>query len=167
MDDQMDMMGDHDDDSFCKGAMDMNMDGFSSMFDDDPMCINFLFRTWTLDNRTKFAFACIGSCLMGLSVEFLTRSRRLLKEMPPADGAVMDTRRRHNACLLGLYAVQVIIGYAVMLVIMTYNVELFICTIMGLIIGHGFFNLNAPVLDSTDACCSYQDLPGSENGGTK
>ena len=78
----MDMTDDHDDDSFCKGAMDMNMDGFSSMFDDDPMCINFLFRTWTLDNRTKFAFACIGSCLMGLSVEFLTRSRRLLKEMP-------------------------------------------------------------------------------------
>ena len=163
------MNDDHDDNSFCKDdmPMDMNMHGFSSIFDDDTDCINFLFQTWTLDNRTKFAFACIGSCLMGLSVEFLTRSRRLLKNMPPADGDVMDTRRMHNARLLGLYAVQVIMGYAVMLVIMTYNVELFICTITGLVIGHGFFNLNAPVLDSTDACCSYQDLPASENRGTK
>ena len=59
----MDMTDDHDDDSFCKGAMDMNMDGFSSMFDDDPMCINFLFRTWARlfwESRSitlmKFAF---------------------------------------------------------------------------------------------------------------
>ena len=75
--DETDMAG--DDDVFCGPmSMDMSMQGFFSMFDDKPMCVNFLFRTWSLDTRTKFAFACLGSCAMGAAVELLTKNPSLL-----------------------------------------------------------------------------------------
>ena len=161
-DDMSDMpMGGDDDDSFCGGsmhmAMDMNMGGFSSIFDDDQPCTNFLFRTWTLDNPTKFAFGCLGAVAMGVATELLTKARRSAKAEPLHP--LLQTPLQQSACMLALYAVQVIMGYALMLVVMTYNAELFLCSIAGLVIGHGLFNLQAPVADKTDPCCQYDDLP--------
>lgn len=57
---------------------------------------------------------------------------------------------------------QVTIGYALMLVVMTYNAELFLCTIAGLVVGHAFFNMKAPVTGKPDPCCQYDD--GLEEG---
>ena len=44
-----------------------------------------------------------------------------------------------------------------MLVAMTYEVELFLMVVLGLALGHGLFNLNAPVLESAEACCMGHD----------
>ena len=39
-----------------------------------------------------------------------------------------------------MYGVNVCSGYLAMLVAMTYSVELFICIIVGLVLGHALFN---------------------------
>ena len=162
--DETDMAG--DDDVFCGPmSMDMNMQGFFSMFDDKPMCVNFLFRTWSLDTRTKFAFACLGSCAMGAAVELLTKTRRELRAAPlpqQQQQQQQQQQRKRSAAMLSLYGVQVVLGYALMLVIMTYNAELFLCGVAGLIIGHAAWNLDAPVAGKTDACCAYDDLPSGD-----
>ena len=140
-------------------SMDMNMGGVSSIFEKDQPCTNFLFRTWTLDTETKFAFACLGAAAMGVLVEFLTKARRSVR------AEQQQKPLMQNALLLFLFAVQVILSYALMLVVMTYNVELFFCSIAGVVIGHGCFNLQEAVASSTTHCCRDGGQAGGQAGG--
>ena len=50
------------------------------------------------------------------------------------------------------------LGYLAMLVAMTYSVELFLCVVAGLVIGHGVFNLGTPVGETVDPCCASQNI---------
>ena len=50
------------------------------------------------------------------------------------------------------------LGYLAMLVAMTYSVELFLCVVAGLVIGHGAFNLGTPVGETVDPCCASQNI---------
>jgi hypothetical protein len=62
---------------FCNGGMDMLMQGFESVNPSETkMCIILFFKAWTLNTRTKFAFACIGVAILGLSIEVLIALRR-------------------------------------------------------------------------------------------
>ena len=71
-----------------------------------------------------------------------------------------------------LFGVNIASGYFAMLVAMTYSVELFICMIIGLVLGHGIFNTGTILLcdydtidvnvvgsavgESVDPCCASQ-----------
>jgi len=48
---------------------------------------------------------------------------------------------------------QVALGYALMLIAMTYQGELFIAVVVGLAVGHVLLNVAAPVSERNDACC--------------
>merc|ERR1719330_2122830 len=61
-----------------------------------------------------------------------------------------------RAAIIFLFGVNIASGYFAMLVAMTYSVELFICMILGLVIGHGIFNTGAAVGESVDPCCASQ-----------
>jgi hypothetical protein len=56
-------------------------------------------------------------------------------------------------------AVQVTMGYFIMLIAMTYQTELFIMVVLGLTVGHAVFNLDGPVLESAEACCQGFEVP--------
>ena len=38
----------------------MYMDGFNSIFNENVLCVNLWFVSWTLDSRFKFGTGCVG-----------------------------------------------------------------------------------------------------------
>merc|ERR1711968_2989 len=60
---------------------------------------------------------------------------------------------------LFLYGVNLAFGYFLMLIAMTYSSGLFSMVILGLVVGHGLFNMKLPVRESTDPCCTDEDDP--------
>ena len=54
-----------------------------------------------------------------------------------------------------------------MLIAMTYEVELFIMVVVGLTLGHGLFNLKAPILESAEACCMGLDAIEETNPSSR
>lgn len=137
---------------FCTGSgLDMYMSGFTSIFQPgDVACLNILFQGWTLSNPWTFALACCGTICLAMGTEGLVnRRRKLFRETPPS--------RFRDIFTVLLYGVQTILGYFIMLIAMTYQVELFMCVVLGLMMGHATFNLNAPPLATTDPCCVGRD----------
>ena len=61
-----------------------------------------------------------------------------------------------------LFGVNLGLGYMAMLVAMTYSLELFMCIVLGIMIGHAIFNMKQPVGESIDPCCAP-----SQNDETK
>jgi len=137
---------------FCNGVLtDMHMLGFIWSGEEDP-CLILLFPGWELTDATKFWLAAAGVVLAGIFAEFLVAVRRW------QDAAVKKTgssllRRLRVPQRLALYGVTRTVGYLIMLVSMTYSIELFIALIAGLTIGHGLFNLSAPPGEDVTPCC--------------
>ncbi|KAL7580493.1 hypothetical protein ACA910_003625 [Epithemia clementina (nom. ined.)] len=117
-------------DYFCLGGTSMYMSGFAWM---DRTCVIFLFPGWTLSTPGQFVVACLATVLMGLVLEWILYERRkAVKELP--HGIVRTT------WAVALYALQLTLGYFLMLVVMTYNGTLFVCSILGLVMGNIIFN---------------------------
>mmetsp|Transcript_9128 Transcript_9128/g.22992 ORF Transcript_9128/g.22992 Transcript_9128/m.22992 type:complete len:638 (-) Transcript_9128:271-2184(-) len=145
---------DGDPGDFCNAALPattMWMAGFQTA-EPGNGCVAYLFEPWVLSTTAKFALACVGTIAMGMCVEGLVSGRRYLKSRWEPRHPVAK-----NAAMLALYGAQVTLGYFVMLVAMTYQVELFVCVVLGLMAGHGVFNMRGPVAESADACCQGQD----------
>ncbi len=142
---------------FCTGpGTAMHMSGFEYYPAD---CVIFLFNGWVLDAPGTFVLAILGSLGLGLLTELLTFLRRekiakaaALRERPNAFVVVMGS----------IFTVQVTLGYLLMLVAMTYQVELFVAVMLGLGGGHMLLNVKAPVGESVEACCV--DAVESEKG---
>ncbi len=149
---------DTDSNDYCSGnGVSMFMDGFHAIGTErkgSTACVNILFKEWTLDNETKFAFGCLGVLLLGIFIQFLTKLRfdvnKKNKKSPSVNGNVVE---------LSLYSTQVVLSYFAMLIAMTYSVELFVMVCVGLIIGFAIFNLSLPPSESTEACCSANEIP--------
>ena len=73
------------------------------------------------------------------------------------DGSVKTGVRR--LVVISCFALNLLLGYLAMLVVMTYSFELFFSVIVGLVAGHSFFNWNSAVGESIDPCCSNQGCP--------
>merc|ERR1711871_1026317 len=90
----------------------------------DMACLSFFFGPWLLDTHFKLALACSASVLFGIVSEMVALGRRFL-----------PSKRQHDLAFL-FHLVNLFIAYTVMLVIMTYSVELFLSTLLGLLLGH-------------------------------
>ena len=134
---------------FCQGATSMAMSGFESVVSADANCIILFFKPWLLDSPLKFAFGCIGVFLLGMLVEATIRLRRqVTKSIRPSQAWLKEV------AVISLFGLNVALGYLAMLAAMTFNVEIFISTVMGLSVGHLVFaNSKEPVRESADACC--------------
>lgn len=142
---------------YCNGGMDMLMSGFeTSKGSMQKTCVILFFKAWTLNTQLKFAMACIGVFLMGVMIEFLIYARRRITSNRRFKLVLhRHTRRLVVVCLFGS---NLILGYLAMLVAMTYSVELFACVVLGLIVGHLFFNTNSTIGESIDPCCASQQM---------
>lgn len=139
---------------FCYGSgVTMYMDGFYSTLQEekgDTACVNLFFTEWTLDNGTKYALGCMGIFLVGMFVEFLTFCRKkIVKSFPWSIG--------RDVVMVVLHGTQVFFGYLLMLAAMTYNVELFVMVLLGVMAGYACFNLAAPPKANLDPCCANGD----------
>jgi hypothetical protein len=111
--------------------------------------------------------------LLGIWTEGLSHLRRQARLLCRPYAPLMQT---FIMCLL--YAAQLMFGYFCMLVAMTYQVELFVCVVLGLGAGHAAFNFKAAQVlpggklseaekilraaadldDVVDPCCQYLSL---------
>ena len=113
-------------------------------------CIIFLFRALTLHTTLAFAAAVVVTACLGVLAEFLTHVRRHWLSRSPR----LLQRPWAYKCAMSLaFSCQLCIGYALMLIAMTYRVELFLAVMVGLTCGHVMFNMHGPVEESIDACC--------------
>jgi len=130
---------------FCTGpGTDMLMGGFEFHPSD---CIIFLVAPLVLDTATKFVVALVATLALGVCAEFLTffRRTRLAK--------AKLARRTRVATMTCVFMTQLTVGYALMLVAMTYRGELFIAVILGIGLGHAMFNVYATPGESIEPCC--------------
>lgn len=137
------------DPKFCYGATSMVMSGFQSVSSDFANCIILFFRPWLLDTPLKFALGCVGVFFLGLIVEAAIRFRRYV-----TNDIRFSKLWMREAAVTSLFAVNVTLGYLAMLAAMTFNVEIFVSTVMGLAIGHVVLgNSRQPVRETADPCC--------------
>lgn len=164
--------------SFCYGTgTSMFMDGFHALGLEESgstACVNLLFTDWTLDNKSKFAVACIFTFVFGLLVQYIARLRLVVIATPKyinkptsVDNHVsnfiysLKVKFGDSLCLIIqrtlsvlIYGIHATFGYFAMLIAMTYNVELFCMIVLGLTLGYAFFHLDLKEqVSSTDACC--------------
>ncbi|XP_023345714.1 uncharacterized protein LOC111714758 isoform X4 [Eurytemora carolleeae] len=146
---------------FCIGkGTDMFMNGFQVTGSENQLCVILFFEAWVLDSQLKFFFGCIGVILLGIGVEGLLCVRRLLQSRKILRFISSPVRRGSIIVLFGL---NIAFGYMAMLVAMTYSVELFLCMVLGLVLGHAIFNTAAPVGESVDPCCASQVIGASND----
>mmetsp|Transcript_1659 Transcript_1659/g.2921 ORF Transcript_1659/g.2921 Transcript_1659/m.2921 type:complete len:790 (+) Transcript_1659:117-2486(+) len=147
-------------DDYCWGnGVTMYMNGFKSIsgsHQGKTECINLFFEEWTLDNKSFFAAACIGVFFLGMFIELLVLlRRRVFNEM--------SSSLLRNLIMVLLHGTNVVLSYFIMLVAMTYNVELFCMAVSGLTVGFTMFNIAEPPRHTTDPCCSLGHEGAEEN----
>jgi len=121
---------------YCYGGTTMYMNGFVW---EDTNCIIYLFEGWIISSRGLLALACIGTVLLGVALEAVVWIRR--KHLSPKallSKAQVSFIRKLFPTTFG-YAIQLLFGYFLMLVVMTYSGPLVISVIGGLVLGNALF----------------------------
>jgi hypothetical protein len=152
--------------AFCDGGgTAMNMQGFqSALFPPAAQaaagvraraaCVNLFLREWRLDSAGKFAAGCLGVVALGIGVEIvgLLRARALR--------ACARSKLARLAVTVATCALQLFIGYLLMLAAMAYNAELFVSVLCGLVLGHALARFagaagasEADAGGEVDPCC--------------
>lgn len=148
------------DDNICNSnltAIVMWMSGFKMLeVGEGQPCIAYGFDWFVLDSPAKFVTGVIITLVGGIAVECIVFARRQILARPLKLHS-RSVRILVHSGLVVVYGLQVMLGYLLMLVAMTYQVELFLAVVVGLTAGHAIFNAKGPVLDSSDACCMGLD----------
>jgi Ctr copper transporter family len=161
--------------SFCRNDgmnMAMYMDGWhwSTTSSSSLDCLSYLVPSWHLDTRWKFHGALLYT--FGLAVLLSAVSSVRVGVVASNSTVANDTSPRNDAAnkssslllLLFLYAMQALLGYALMLVVMTYSIELLLAVIAGLVTGHVAWAVTARPDHDTDYSNEEdeEDLPQDE-----
>jgi hypothetical protein len=122
---------------FCFGGTIMYMDGFHWV---GSTCVIYLFPNWILSSVGKLVVACLGSLAFGVALEYVISQRR--RYCCGLSTKQHTSSSRHKRLLISavFYGTQLIMGYAIMLIIMIYSVPLFLSAVTGLVGGHVLFN---------------------------
>ena len=144
----------------CTGMLsDMSMSGFVH---GDATCLMLLVAALPLDSPIRMTIGVIVTLLAGLLVEAITWVRR---SRLPTLALATRLPALWTLLALALFSMQTALAYALMLIAMTYQLELFVSVIGGLALGHVAFNLRAPVPESADPCCVDEPANRSVQGG--
>jgi hypothetical protein len=135
---------------YCYGSgTTMIMEGMKSIIFSkrgEIACTNLIFEHVTLNNSLKFCFGCLVVLIVCILSQYLTLYRLKLSSEP-----------KYWVRKIVLYFIQMNLGYIIMLVTMTYSLELFLMVTLGLTIGYAIFNVKEPALVNNGAeCCSVE-----------
>lgn len=123
---------------YCYGGTSMYMDGFHWIH--DTTCVIYLFPGWVLESQGRFVAACFGTILFGIMVEVVIFQRRSSIQS-------FESGTKRLLISSAFYGLQLTMGYLIMLVVMTYSMPLFLCCVVGLVIGHVLFNAKDAILN--------------------
>jgi hypothetical protein len=141
-------------------------------------CLNLLFPSWTLDTREKFyvAIAVVflaSFCLEGLSawryriVQSVRKQQQRYRQQTSTSTQAQTTApstppvstQGLRFVLTLLHGLQGLLGYLVMLAVMTYSAELLFAVVLGLALGYAtFFQFEEAfgrVHVTSNPCCSF------------
>ena len=148
------------------------MEGFQWALKRKSSCLNFYFPSWKLDTIHKFIAAMLCVFIMAIITEGIAR----LKYDISHRAKKRSTRRRHrhrhrrlasvnnneNDNYNKLWYIQTFLqgmnalfAYILMLVIMTYSLELLCCVIMGLMVGYFVFGGELYNHGAGSPCCNF------------
>lgn len=176
--------------SFCHGmGMIMYMEGFQWTLKKSSTCLNFYFPSWTLDTTTKFVAAMVCVLVMGIVTEGVAKVRYSVSKKVATAVATVATQNHttneqrrnrdyryyyyyYSYVQTGLQGLNALCAYLLMLVVMTYSLELVGCVILGLMIGYYVFDGDHYKLGSGSSggspCCNFLDhtTASHENNNT-
>ena len=155
-------------DAFCNdriAPVSMYMDGFLGWSDPNGPCVAFLHRDLILRSPGALFAAFFATVAAGVAVEGLAAARRwraktqdaACLDAVAAGGSPAAVSAALKAQALLLYGTQCAAGYLLMLVSMTYHAVLFVGVVLGLVLGHAWFNAAAPLgsRGGASACCQH------------
>jgi Ctr copper transporter family len=164
--------------SFCSGGGTVMQNGFRSSFSNGS-CVLWLFEGAVLDTAGKYVAALIGTFLLAFLNETIryARARALQEKAPFTAFATMTPVAKDFLLALG-YGLQMLIAYWIMLLVMLYEVLIFVAILAGLAAGYFTFNRidNRRKLNPDSSCeCSDESIAtaaklngtGNGNGNNK
>jgi hypothetical protein len=131
--------------AFCSGPGYVMNSGFqlspSALSPSNGYCLIYLFQGAVLDTATKYACAVIGTVLLGVSLELLRFGRgelpaRLTSGTVPSCFSFAPDSVALDVVMAATYGLQMVIAYALMLLVMTYESIMVLAIVLGLSIGH-------------------------------
>lgn len=127
--------------------------GFRFSLRRNQSCLNLLFPSWTLTTETKFYIAMMGVFLLAVSVEGFSKLRHRVVRAARQNASLGQTSKalwlRSTVTLL--HGMQALLGYTLMLVTMTFSLELLMCVVAGLAVGYAiFFQQMGCLFDASD-----------------
>lgn len=145
----------------------MYMEGFKFTLANEEPCLNLFFADWTLDSSSKFYAAMVGCCFLAIFVEGLSALRyRIVRSVKQAHRGRVGGGDQQQRSTQGLrlvvsifHGLQGLVGYLLMLAIMTFSVELLLSVAVGLAVGYGVFFQYEEAFGrlhvTTNPCCSF------------
>ena len=97
--------------------------------------VEILFRGWTTPTWYFYLLSCVGVMLLAIGLEGI---RLFIHKTTHSRRSQTHSLLRRLVDML-LYGLYILVGYMVMLVVMTYNVGLFVAVLMGYCIGNLLF----------------------------
>jgi hypothetical protein len=119
--------------------------GFRFSLAGNQTCLNLLIPSWTLDSSTKFGGAMVGVFFAAFLVEGFSKLRhkivRSVKQQRFNDNSSISQCQKFALrwAVTVLHGLQALFGYTLMLVTMTFSIELLFAVVLGLMSGYALF----------------------------
>ena len=150
---------------FCSGmSMTMSMGGFqSALFSRSPAdCITFLFTDWKLDHPGKFVSAMICTFVLAVVSEGITHGQAHVRN----NYLARTPKGQRKAIMTLLYGFQQLVGWTLMLIAMTFSIELFASVVVGLFFGKLLFHADLNIRGNRiQRRSSNLDVAGADGDG--
>jgi len=151
---------------FCLSpAVDMYMNGFRFAGDPDDNCLLFLHESLVLDSEPKFWATVFGTFLFALiGPEMLRFALARANKVAAGKGQTMRLWMVNSA----LNLLCVLQAYLIMLISMTFSIELFCAIVTGLAIGRSqpFFDHAGQETKTETLCCQVNDAVAANTAAT-
>lgn len=93
-----------------------------------------LFENWVLDSKANVFLACLATCLLAVGYQGTKWLRQYLHSH--YRDKIHSIKSKEHLIQTFMYAAEFLVSYVLMLVVMTYNIWIFIVAIVGTAVGY-------------------------------